>query len=340
MNPPLAVLATGLVTAVGQTAPATCAALRAKVKNSQELRFIDWQREWLMGCPVVLDQPYIGTAKLAEMAALAIAECLAQVPESEWQRIPLCLCLPERERAGRIDGLDANIYRELCTRLGSEFAPHSVLIPNGRVSVATALSQAATFLNDHDVPMVVIAATDSLLTWAQLAPLERQQRLLTSANSNGFLPGEAAGAVLIGRASPTPRLLCMGVGFAAEQATIESELPMRAEGLSQAVRKALAQASYDFDQLDFRISDVSGEQYYFKEAALTVSRIMRQRKEEFDLWHPAECTGEVGAAAGLVGLALAESACRKGYAPGPGILLHGSNDRGARAAVILRYEAN
>jgi 3-oxoacyl-[acyl-carrier-protein] synthase-1 len=90
--------------------------------------------------------------------------------------------------------------------------------------------------------------------------------------------------------------------------------------------------------LDYRITDVSGEQYYFKEAALALSRILRQRKEEFDIWHPAECIGESGAVAGVAVMAVASAACRKGYAPGPSILAHGANDAGRRAAAVFSFQ--
>ena len=87
--------------------------------------------------------------------------------------------------------------------------------------------------------------------------------------------------------------------------------------------------------LDFRITDLSGEQYYFKEAALALGRILRQHKEEFDIWHPAECIGESGAAAGIAVLAVANAACRNAYCAGPNILTHVANDAGQRAATVL-----
>jgi 3-oxoacyl-[acyl-carrier-protein] synthase-1 len=88
----------------------------------------------------------------------------------------------------------------------------------------------------------------------------------------------------------------------------------------------------------YRLTDLSGEQYGFKEAALALSRTLRQRKLRFDLHHPADCIGEVGAAIGPCILGVARAAAEKGYAPGPGILCHLGSDDGARAALILRYQ--
>jgi 3-oxoacyl-[acyl-carrier-protein] synthase-1 len=145
--------------------------------------------------------------------------------------------------------------------------------------------------------------------------------------------------LLIGAPDGSPRLCCTGLGFASEKAHIDSGEPLRAEGLTHAVQQAVAEAGVDMHLMDFRVTDISGEQYYFKEASLALSRSMRRLKEEFDLWHPAECTGETGALAGISVIALAEAACRKAYGPGPAILAHWSNDNGLRAAATLHYGA-
>jgi len=128
-----------------------------------------------------------------------------------------------------------------------------------------------------------------------------------------------------------------GSTLATEQATIEKEEPLRGAGLSLAINQSLQDAGCEMHDIDFRITDISGEQYYFKEAALALSRTLKGRKEEFDIWHPAECIGEVGSAIGPTMLAVAEAAGRKAYAPGPAMLVHAANDAGERAAVVTRY---
>ncbi len=91
----------------------------------------------------------------------------------------------------------------------------------------------------------------------------------------------------------------------------------------------------DLFELDGRLCDANGEQYGFKGAALTLTRILRKRKEEFDIWHPAECIGETGAAIVPIMLAVASAAMSKGYAPGPAMLCHCANDDGQRAAMVI-----
>jgi 3-oxoacyl-[acyl-carrier-protein] synthase I len=336
---PIAIHSIGLVTPVGLSAPAACAAMRCKLSNPSETRFIDSAGEWIMAHRVPLEKPWRGLAKLTRMAALAIDECLAEVPTDERTDLPLLLCVAERERHGRLDGLDDQLSLDIASELNLRFAATSGVIAQGRVSVAVALSHARRLIHEQSVSRVLIAATDSLLTWPTLSHYERNGRLLTAKNSNGFMPGEGAGALLVAAPKGGAELLCTGMGFGVEKAHIDSGEPLRADGLATAIKTALGEAGCEVQDFDFRITDNSGEQYYFKETSLAVSRILRVHKDEFDIWHPAECTGEIGAVTGATVLASAKVACEKNYSKGPTCLVHMANDAGQRAAMCLRYRS-
>ena len=336
---PIAIRKTGLVTSVGLTAPAACAAMHAKIANPTETRFIDSSGEWIMAHQVTLEQPWRGLTKLAKMAAMAIDEAMEGIERKAWKDIPLLLCVAERDRPGRMQGLDDRLFIDVQAELGASFHQRSAVVSEGRIGVAVALAQARTLIHEHGIEQVLIAATDSLLTWPTLSHYEREQRLLSSTNSNGFMPGEGAGALLVSRPVGLEELVVTGLGFGVEKAHINAEEPLRAEGLSQAIKAALADAGMQMHDLDYRITDVSGEQYYFKEAALALSRTLRKRKEEFDIWHPAECTGEPGALAGISVVAVADGACRKAYTKGRSVLAHMAADGGQRAAMTLHWRS-
>jgi 3-oxoacyl-[acyl-carrier-protein] synthase-1 len=68
---------------------------------------------------------------------------------------------------------------------------------------------------------------------------------------------------------------------------------------------------------------------------MAVARLLRQRKASFDLWHPAEGIGETGAVATIAMIAVAWHANRKGYGPGPRMLLHAGSDGSERIAAIF-----
>lgn len=130
---PIAIQRTGLVTSAGLSAPATCAAIRAKISNPTETRFIDSGGEWIMAHQVALEKPWRGRAKLAKMATMAITECLNGIAVERWANIPLLLCVAEHRRPGRLDGLDDQRFLDIQQELGVCFAPASAVIAHGRV---------------------------------------------------------------------------------------------------------------------------------------------------------------------------------------------------------------
>jgi 3-oxoacyl-[acyl-carrier-protein] synthase I len=333
---PLSILGTGMVCSVGLSAPAACAAIRAGLTNPTESRFLDEQGEWIVVHSVPLEHPW--NIKLAQMAAAAVAESMAPLSPQQRQATPVLLCLSERFDAALQAGLEVDIPAAIAAELGCALAPQSAVVARGRVGVGYALNHARQLIYEAGVPAVVIAATDSLLTGPTLSGYVRARRLLTAENSNGFIPGEAAAAVLVG-AGDGGQVVCNGIGMAVEPAPIGSESPLRADGLVAAIRAALTEAGYQMHDMDLRVADISGEQYYFKEATLAVARLLRARKAQFDLWHPAQSVGETGAAAGLIALVVADTALRKSYAPGSKILTHISADNGDRVAAVLQHGA-
>jgi 3-oxoacyl-[acyl-carrier-protein] synthase-1 len=105
--------------------------------------------------------------------------------------------------------------------------------------------------------------------------------------------------------------------------------------MAAAARQALAEAGLAMHEIDFFLADLAGEQYAFKELVLAQQRLMRQRREELPLWHPAQSLGDTGAAAGTVGLAVLREAFVKGYAVGPRVMLTTASAGGARAAAVV-----
>ncbi len=334
---PVSIIASGMVTSVGLNAPSTCAAIRCAIDNFSETRFMDNGGEWIIGAQVPLEQPWRGLPKLVHMAAPAIRECLAHIGNVKPEMIPLLLCVAEKERPGRLAGLDDQLFHEIEAELGVHFHSSSGVIARGRVAGAFALAEARRLIYEQRIPFCIIAGTDSYLVAATLDAYQKADRLLTSQNSNGFIPGEAGTAVLIGPPGNTrePELLCIGLGVGQEKATIDSDEPLRADGLVAAFRAAFAQADCTIGDLDFRVTDSNGEQYWFKEAALAVTRTLRVTKVGFDIWHPADCIGETGAAVGPCVLSVALSALRKRYAVGRGPLCHFGSDDGERFAMVL-----
>jgi len=270
--------------------------------------------EWIIGAQVPLEQPWRGRTKLVKMVVPAIKECLASLEGIPPTKVPLFLCVAE---------------------------PESKVIAEGKVSGATALALARQWLYSRRSDYCIIAGVDSYLVAGTLAVYEEQSRLLTSQDHDGFIPGEAGAAIVVSAPAMARGVTvqCVGVGQGREQATVLSEQPLKADGLVSAIKAALTDAGCGMGDLDFRMTDLSGEQYGFKEASLALTRILRHRKEHFYIWHPADCIGEVGAAIVPVMLGVLLAATKKNYCLGSMVLCHGGKDSGERVAVIVKQAA-
>jgi 3-oxoacyl-[acyl-carrier-protein] synthase I len=103
--PPVAILGCGMMTGVGLTAEASCAAIRARLDNFQETRFLARGGEWIIGSEVPLEEPWRGIPKLARLLAGPLRECLDLIPDVPPESIPVLLCVAEEDRPGRFEGL-------------------------------------------------------------------------------------------------------------------------------------------------------------------------------------------------------------------------------------------
>jgi 3-oxoacyl-[acyl-carrier-protein] synthase-1 len=331
-----------MVTAVGFNSASTCAAMRARVSGAREANLWDAPSgSNIAAARVPLIRWWVGPSKLVEVIAPALAECLQAAAPHRPDDIPVLLGVPSPDRAHRWSGFDERILAEVQERLGTRFHPDSRVLPRGNVSGVVGLRQARTWIAKGVVECCIVAGVDSYLEQPVVDAYAAKRRVLTPVNSNGFIPGEAGTAILVTRTERPERdgLEILGIGLAKEKAIIDSEQPSRAEGLIEAVGQALREADLTIRETSYRITDLNGEHYKFKEASFVQLRYERERRPEpvFELWHPHEFIGEIGAAYGPCILGWALQAARKQYAPGTAVLCHFSNDDGERAAVVARY---
>lgn len=337
----LAVKASGMVTAVGFNSSASCAAMRAGIDYLNETNLWDAESgEYLPAGRVLLPHWWIGIGKLAELVAPAIYECLSAGQPIPATSIPILLGVSSPDRPFRFAGLDEQILGEIEHRLGLQLHPASQVIPRDHVSVVVALHEAKQLITSGQVPCCIVAAVDSLVQQDLVEYYLNKRRILTPRNSNGFLPGEAGSAVLVAPAgkSPSEELQILGMGTAREKALIESEDPLQGGGLTQAIGEGFRDAGVTIEDVQYRITDLNGEHYKFKEMVFAMMRYERKPKPKlFDLWHPIEFIADVGAAIGPIVLGLAFHAGQKKYGIGPTVLCTFGNDNGERAAAVVNF---
>lgn len=326
----------GMVCSVGLTAASAAAAIRAGIARFAELRYQSDRGVPIVGAVVPgLPSGEPGASRALVMLSRVIADCLNALPAGT-ARIPILIALAEAQRPG---GCGAQADAILQGVLGERFDPRlSQVIPEGNTAGFEALRLAREQLVSQRASVCIVCGVDSFINAATLDWLEGIWRLKTPENSDGIIPGEGAAAVLLSRHPASGGQVAVrirGLGFANEPANILGTEPLLGLGLAGAASAALSESGLQMQQIDFRISDLAGEQYGFKEQALMVSRTLRQRRPDFQLWHPADCIGDLGAAAGIAQLICAREAFRRGYAPGPRALLCTGGVTGKRAVAIL-----
>jgi 3-oxoacyl-[acyl-carrier-protein] synthase-1 len=335
----LSVMASGMVTGLGFNAPASLAALRAGISAVQLTGWTDCETgEPLRGAKVALPQWWEGVGKLAELVAPAIDECLDAIAPTPRESVPILLGVAARERPGRLPQLDETLLDEVHARLELPAHPYSRLIALDQAAGAHALIAAQELIRRRLAQRVIVAGVDSFLRKPILDSLVKRRRLMSGDNSNGFFPGEAGCAIAVGATDTCSgrQLEIFGIGVAEESATIDSTTPLRAQGLTQAVKQALGNAGVSLGDVAYRLTDLSGEHYKFKEALFVAGRLdSGSRSAPLPLWHPVEYLGEIGAAVLPCLLAQARHAALEDYAPGPLALCHVGSDAGARAALVV-----
>jgi 3-oxoacyl-[acyl-carrier-protein] synthase-1 len=327
-----------MVTPLGFNAPASLAALRAGISGVRRVPWTDFEAgESLRGGKVALPQWWEGLGKLAELATPAVYECLRAAEPVQPGEIPILLGVADRGRPARVAGLEENLLSEIEHRLELPRHPQSAVFPHSQTGCVHALAKADRLLAEGRARLCVVAGVDSFLSQRTLDAYMKERRIMTASNSNGFFPGEAGCAVLVGPTNTRPdELRIIGSAVGSESATVGSTKPLRGEGMTQVVKAALTSAGVSLKDVAFRLTDLSGEHYKFKEALFASLRLNRgSRRDVLDLWHPIEYLGEVGAAILPCLLALARHAGQFGYAPGPLALCHVGSDDGQRAAFVL-----
>lgn len=324
------------VCAVGLSPQSAAAAMRAGISGFAELNHVDNRGEPIIGARVPgLDDRRTGRSRTAALLTQAFTGVEDHLPQGlRLQDLPLVLCTGEPERPGvQLRSMVADVEATLQVGLAREGSSH---VGTGAVSGFQALVRASEILQDRRLPACLVAAADCLTDARTLQWLDASQRLKTSAQLDGLVPGEGAAVMLVSTEPLLPHPLALrGLGFGVETATVLNDQPLLGKGLTQAARTALAQASLDIRDIAFRLSDIAGESYAFEEVALAQSRLTRVPRETQDLWLPGSSIGECGAVAAFAQFAWAEQAFARSYAPGPHALAHGSAAWGPRAVAVL-----
>lgn len=337
MTTPISIISAGLCCSVGSNIEAADCALRAGMNHFQESDFIA-----LNGQPVRVarlpDVDHWGTERLGRWGAAAIQECLAnaRVP-LDILKIPLLLITAERDRPTASDDYYQAIYTSLLNEFDSKFDERTRLVAAGRAGIGAALTCAQQWLNDNATEYVLVAGVDSFLDAQTIEYFLKTNRLLTYGNSDGFIPGEAAAAILLSKKKNTGSVTICGIGEAMEDGRPDGSTPSLSLGHTNAIRAAIAQSGLPMTSFSYRFSDQSGEAFFAREAANALTRVGLEGLPKLATITLADCVGDVGAATGPMALAWASKLLPRNDTLGHTALAHFANDDGLRSALVLNY---
>lgn len=318
-RPRLYVAGMGGITALGATVPMTAALVDAKMSAYAKSDFIAHNGEpaTMTAVPDLVFQEIdarIGEGdrfnarhdRVIKMAIIALREACARHVTK--QTVPLVLAMPEvqADEEGLTPFLQ-NLIENLKPWLGTELTRS---IHSGRAAGIEAVDFAFRYLYDLPHEFILIGGSDSYQDDARLSPLADAKRLLAPGARDGFVPGEAAGFLLLTRKKELASaheghiVALHPPGLGEEPGHLSSDAVYRGDGLDQAFKRALLQ--HDSQQKIRRIySSMNGEHYWGKEYGVAFIRNHDRFDERVDVAHPAEFFGDVGAATAPVLIALA-----------------------------------
>lgn len=341
----IAIVGLGVRCAVGLEARAAAAAVRAGIAGFGDHPYMIDK----VGEPIVvareptLDAELQGPERFAGLARPALIEALAPLTlrgiAAHSARV--LIGTPE-PRPGLPDGIGEALDRLVAETTSAPSGQQPTFLPRGNAAGLLAMRYACEMLLAGHSRFCLTGGVDSYLTANCLEWMDEQGILKSSANRNGFLPGEAAGFCVLAsgataREFDLPVLAWLETtGCAVEESRIRTATICVGRGLSDAFEQALASLRMPQDRVDESICDLNGEPYRSEEFAFTVLRTQKFFIDFSRFVTPGDCWGDVGAASGPLFASLAIAAHARGYAKGPRTMLWASSEGGDRAAVVLR----
>jgi 3-oxoacyl-[acyl-carrier-protein] synthase I len=313
----IAITGMGLVTSLGLTAPSTLAAVLSGIANftEHETVLVNANRAGteLSGAKIArlpshaIRRDLHGADRAVALLAPAVQECIRLLPQgllekSHWR-------LNSGIEPHNLMPLLANHLRDL--GINTVIGDGADLAPLGRCQFVKDIVDAAEDLRTGKAPIVLVGAVDSLCDDGILQQLADTARLKSGTYPEGFIAGEAAGLFVLELESHAKRREANILGYITSWGqncdphpwTIGA--PSIAAGLTNAFQDALTNLPGKGDEIDVVLADLNGERARANEWALTKGRIFPRTAKIRELKHPADCTGDCGAAMGTILLATA-----------------------------------
>jgi|SRR5579863_422377 len=339
------IVGVGTATAVGINASMTAASVRANLSRFKTSDLIDRAGEPIVLSMVeYLHEALRGLDRLSALAIPAAQEAVAPLLTAGLtgkQFSPVLLCLglatarpgfdPDRIKTALFDRL-----RQAVPFIDSEGVILACGHAAGLMGIGTALRWIATGKADA----MLVGGIDSYFDADTLEWLDQNKRLHSEANKDGFVPGEAAGFCLLASAGFAQRHRLKSMATILSAVSGEEPQPSTSDGicigkgLTAVLREALDVVPPGEKASDWTICDLNGECFRATDWAYAYLRTGPRHRDPLEIWHPADCYGDIGAASGAVLTAISVAAWERGYARGNRCLIWSASDAAERSAVL------
>lgn len=340
---PVCLVSAGACTAVGLSAAASAAAVRADISGFQEHpSFVDRLDEPVV-CAMPPGAPGAGlAARCTWNLRCALTDALQALPQKARRGVSMgkfFIAAPEL-RPGVPESFAEDVARNV--REAMPAAPAPVVASLGNAGGGIALASMFDRLREGETDWVVVAGIDSYVSLETCAWLDASRQLHAGYNAWGLVPGESAGAMVLASlpaaqaADLRPLAVVEGIGVGIEAVPITAtEGVCLGWGLTRAVRAALDLLP-PAAVIDSLYCDHNGQPYRADEMGFMLARTGDRFRDPAAFIAPADCWGDAGAATVPLLVALILQAAERGYAAGPLNLVFAGSDSGQRVAMLLR----
>jgi len=349
-KPKVYVAGVGMITAVGADAEMTAAAVKAGVCAYQETEYFDKAfnkikmalvpDEMLADC---LDEELLRgdltskQARMLQLAKIALSELVSGIPEG--LEVPLFIAGPESVDSSEL-GINQLFIENLESQSGIKIDKQSSrVISTGRAGSLSVINLAFRYFENSPQDYVIVGAVDTFYDKQTLDYLDKRGRLLCGPASDGFIPGEGAVFLLLSRLKneKDSETVCFyETGSSFEKGHMYSEEVYRGDGLSEACSMAINNA--DVTKIKSVYAPLNGESHFSKEYGVAMTRNRDALAVNVKTFHPADCVGDLGAAAGLVYAGIIASNIQADRALMPALICC-SSDKGQRTAVVVHHSS-
>lgn len=341
---PVYIASTGMITPVGHNTATTQAAIAAGIsasaisihynKNYSPMRMALIPEQALPPLNPLLDSVGLSPRqqRLLRIATPALIETLSQLPPTNPPA--LFLALPESIPGCPFIAPD-NFLVALETQSGVTLnKAASKMFSSGRAGGIEAINAAIDFLSADGNTVALVGGVDSHADLLLLGVLDSVNRVLADNISDAFIPGEAAGFLLLVSEQAKnylphpPKGKVYPPGIASEPGHRYSKEPYKGDGLAQAFAQAIQNGQPNLIEAIF--SSLNGESFGAKELGIAFMRNTSAFAAQAKTEHPADCIGDVGAAFAPILIAYALHTQNNSQ------LCYCSSENANRAAVIIK----